>query len=133
MIAYTFKKVIVKEDLSRVEQKLLIFLNGYEDFNKMIERFDELKGAEYVGQYYPDINPDEVPIGVVLSDEQDSKKYYKAALEEGKRLSDLLNQAFTLDKYSKLLQDYKQEGETDYSCLCRVLEEYDSLKTEPEE
>ena len=132
MICYTFKKVIVKEDLSRVEQKLLIFLNGYEDFNKMIERFDELKGAEYVGQYYPDINADEVPVGVVLSDEQDSKKYYKAALEEGKRLSDLIDEVTNLDKYSKLLQDYKQEDETDYSCLCRLLEEYDSLKSEPE-
>lgn len=131
MIAYTFKKVIKKEDGTPVEQKLLLMLNAYEDWNKMLERFDELKGAEFVGQYNPDFVPDEVPLDTVLSSEQDSKRYYIAALEESKKLSiqiEQLDKLYDVTKVYNLLSEYMYSEEKVTDCLARILEEYDNLK-----
>jgi hypothetical protein len=131
MIAYTFKKVIKKEDGTPVEQKLLLMLNAYEDYNVMVDRHPELKGADCVGQYNPDFVPEEVPLDTVLSSEQDSKKYYIAALEEGKRLQSQIDEVKDIletDKIQTLLLEYRIEDESTYSCLMRILEEYDNLK-----
>lgn len=131
MIAYTFKKVITKEDKSQVEQKLLLMLNAYEDYNSMIERHPELKDAICVGQYNPDFVPDEVPLDTVLSSEQDSKKYYIAALEENRLLQLSRENIARLEDYKKLtdlIEEYRDKTESNESCLSRILEEYDNLK-----